>query len=78
MPQVLSGTLSSPDQLAHSRQDGTSSGTAAPVGVEDLRESQGLTPPRLQTARDTPFQHPISRGRTQAQEPCLPRALPGT
>lgn len=65
MTQVLNGTPGSPDQLIYSRQDGTSSSTAAPMGVGDLRESQGLTPPRLQIAGDTPFQHPIGGCHTQ-------------
>lgn len=82
MPQVLNETPSSLDQLAHSRQDRTSSGTAAPMGVGDLRESQGLTPPRLQIAGDTPFQHPIGRGCTQPRNrashvPCQALSTPG-
>lgn len=82
MPQVLSGTAGSLDQLAHSRQDRTSSDTAAPMGVGDLRESQGLTPPRLQIAGDTPFHHPIGRGRTQLRNcashvPCHALSTPG-
>lgn len=82
MPQVLSGTPGSPDQLAHSRQDRTSSGTATPMGVGDLTESQGLTPPKLQIAGVTPFQYPIGRGRTQPRNrashvPCQALSAPG-
>lgn len=66
------GTPSNPDLFVHSRQDRTSSSRATPMGVGDLRESQGLTTPRLQIAGDT-----LLVGPYLAQELCLPRAWPG-
>lgn len=50
---------------------------ATPMGVGDLRESQGLTHPGLQIAGDTPFQHPLGRGHTRPRNcashvPCQP------
>lgn len=81
MCQVPSGTACSLDQLSHTWQDGTSYGTATPMGVGDLRESQGLTPVLGYKSLGTPPASNPRGGRTLRRHcashvphwaPCIP------
>lgn len=81
MCQVPSGTASSLDQFLHFWQDGTSHGTATPMGVGDLGESQGLTPVLGYKSLGTPPASPPRGDRTLPRHcashvprwaPCIP------